>query len=338
MTSHDRVNQLFEDLASLGIDQAFVRRMMPEWWDDAAADSPGAVAELKVALARRFRLDPKDLFSRDPRARLLPVERVKFKRRLGRSEVHPSVATAIASAVAEIVAEGTRVPFRPLPSDPNVLRRNILDMGPRWIGLGELMHAAWALHGIPVIRLVDLPENPHIDGILVNTRERPVVVILKRTPIAAWILFILAHELGHAALGHLGSDSMMLIDEDTGDDTLVSPSSNSDAEERTANEYAFRVLNGDVSGYAPAPGSTVNAPALAMAAWEQGLRLKVDPGHIILRYGYENSAWPLAISAIRNIDYGDIVRRSFAGALNNLFDPGAVSEDSADFLRRITTA
>ena len=334
----DRVNRLFEELQSLGFDRAYVRRMMPEWWEDVAAESPGAVAELKVALARQFHLDPKDLFAREPHAKFLRLDRVKFKRRIGQEVVRLTPAASIASAVAHIVAEGTIVPFQPLPQNPLLLRTQILAENRRWVGLGELMNAAWD-HGIPVIHLVDLPGDlTRMDGVVVTTPSRPVVVLMKRSGIAAWLLFILAHELGHLALGHLSVEDTMLVDDDSGEETLVPTQLDEDIEEVGANAYAFALLSGMPIRYLPHPDSTVNAPALVQAAFNVGQETQVDPGHIILRYGYENRAWATAIAALRLIDDGRVAKRSFSESLRTRFDRNRVAPDAAAFLYKIVSA
>ena len=59
----------------------------------------------------------------------------------------------------------------------------------------------WA-HGVPVMywrNLGTASENGWHGG---STNGRPVIILSKASQLWAWQLFILAHEVGHVALGH----------------------------------------------------------------------------------------------------------------------------------------
>ena len=69
-----------------------------------------------------------------------------------------------------------------------------------------------------------------------------MIVLCRNSRSSAWLLFILAHELAHIALGHIDDDGM-LIDENVKRNIQ-------DTEETEANRFAEEVLSGDAeSGF-----------------------------------------------------------------------------------------
>ena len=63
-----------------------------------------------------------------------------------------------------------------------------------------------------------------------------MIVLCRHTKHAAWLLFILAHELGHLALDHVPNEGV-LIDEGL-------DKNSTDAEEQQANAFAIELLTG----------------------------------------------------------------------------------------------
>ena len=120
---------------------------------------------------------------------------------------------------------------------------------------------------------------------------RPVIVLCKRDRHTAWLLFILAHELGHIALSHI-KDNEVLLDEDVKD--------LGDQEEEEANAFAIELLAGDADRRYSYTGDTwLGAQQLAQLAAEVGARDCVDPGHIVLNYAHTmNGYWGVANAAL----------------------------------------
>src|SRR5215475_7795904 len=98
-----------------------------------------------------------------------------------------------------------------------------------------------------------------MEGMVTIARGRPVIVLTKKTSQCDWMLFILAHELGHVALKHLEETEGQAIVDDT-----VEDSDSNDAQEKDANGFATKLLSsqGKLKIANPVP----KAPSLAALA------------------------------------------------------------------------
>ena len=199
------------------------------------------------------------------------------------------------------------------------------------MGLSNLLDYCWSL-GVPVVHLTSFLKSKQPDGLAVQVRERPVIVLCKKMRAPAWLLFILAHELGHVVLGHI-PDGGALIDENVKTNEL-------DAEEREANAFAVELLTGDKECGFHTTGRWPNAPTLAARAMEIGREHKIDPGHVVLNYAHTMGSefYPVANAALAllvpNRDGLKIVRRKLAEHL----DWSSLPEDSSEFLMRVSQA
>jgi Zn-dependent peptidase ImmA (M78 family) len=115
-----------------------------------------------------------------------------------------------------------------------------------------------------------------MDGMVVQTNDRPVIVLSKTADLWAWQLFVLAHEVAHVALGHVESDEI-LIDEELGKESYAME--DPDTDERAADAFAIAVLNGRPDATYRVSSERVNAPTLAKAAFEHGKPQKIDPSY-----------------------------------------------------------
>ena len=160
------------------------------------------------------------------------------------------MATRAAQLVNIAVAEAPLAP----PKSASQIRREILGHGESWVSFSNLIDYCWAL-GIPVIHLMTCPTANRPDGLRPRIKGRPVIVLCRNSRSSAWLLFILAHELAHIALGHIDDDGM-LIDENVKRNIQ-------DTEETEANRFAEEVLSGDAESGFRTSGSWPNAIQLA---------------------------------------------------------------------------
>ena len=157
-----------------------------------------------------------------------------------------------------------------------------------------------------------------------------MIVLFLNDQIGARLLFILAHELGHLARGHV-PDGGVLIDENVNKNEL-------DNEEEQANAFAIELLTGNVDGQFRTTGQWPNAPELARRAKEVGSTMKIDPGHIVLNYAHTmgDGFWPVANAALARItpekDGLKLIRAKMADHL----DWSKLPEDSCEFLMRLS--
>lgn len=128
------------------------------------------------------------------------------------------------------------------------------------------------------------------DGLVVMTSGRPIIVIGSSRKYSAWLLFILAHELGHIACGHLQGG--ILSDESLKYDV-------NDEEEEEANQFATKLLFGDVS---LSWAKNLNQKTLLGKARRLGMEQNLDPGTLILNYGWQTGNWGCAIAALKRLE------------------------------------
>jgi len=198
-------------------------------------------------------------------------------------------ARSYATAVARAIAPGVTAPWIPLMRDPSDLRSLALALsdGRDRVDFEALVEASWQL-GVPVLHLPEIPvggKKP--DGMVTFVAGRPVVILLKAVKLAEWMVFILAHELGHIAMGHLGTlDGAAVVDEKVSlaeEGTPASgPTDGGDTEEVEANAYASGVLvpGGEQITLGNPPWPV--AGRLADLALNFGQMNKVSPGHAVL--------------------------------------------------------
>lgn len=323
---------LYRRLRAVGLTRPYVRRMiLPEWWNDRIADNPAGYAEGLTFLSRHLGLDLESL--RDP---AVPVGFrhfgiCKFKKSRDTTEGDLALARAMATRSAQLAEVATMEPCQPLPASAAQIRREILGQGEPWVALGNLIDYCWSL-GIPVIHLSSFPEAKRPDGLSARINGRPVIVLCKKDHRSAWLLFILAHELGHIALGHIEGDGV-LIDESMAKNAQ-------DQEEADANAFAIELLTGDSEERFYPSGRWPNAKELAGVALQIGRQRRIDPGHLVLNYAHTMGVrfWPVANAALALIepstDALKMVRQKMAAHL----DWSSLPEDSSEFLMRVSQA
>jgi hypothetical protein len=323
---------LYRRLGAVGLTKQRVRQfILPEWWDDQVAANPAGFAEGISFISRHLGLELTSL--REPG---LPIAfrdagACKFKKSKNATEDELQMARSLATRVAHLVSAATPEPFVPLPTSAAQMRREILGQGHSCISLSNLIDYCWSL-GVPVVHLSSFLKSKQPDGLAVKARGRPVIVICKKAKASAWLLFILAHELGHIVLGHIPEDGV-LIDENVN-------TNEPDTEEDQANSFAVELLTGDKDCHVRTTGRWPNAETLAREAQEFGHQFKIDPGHIVLNYAHTMGAnfFPVANAALAILepkrDALRIVQQKLAGHL----DWSRLPEDSSEFLMRVSQA
>ena len=331
------IKELYGRLDKLGVPKKFVRStLLPSWWDDSAAKTPAGYAEALTYVSKRLGVSLDVLRGKveSPSLSIHP-SRVKFKLTKGSDEKELVIARNLAAQVARQAAIATTVPFGGLPQ-PSKIREAILASGRPWVSFEALVDYLWAA-GVPVLHVDRFPPGAKkMQGMTANVEGRPVVIVSKNNKQGAWLLFIVAHETGHAVLGHVESGEVLVDERIVNDDTVV------DAEEKAANAAGVEILCGDPAAKFVAPKFLPNAHELAAEAKKLGVRLKVDPGHIALNYGNSmteargSSFFPVAQAAAKELDpNADAVGFLRARMLENL-DLSRLSDENAEFVRLMT--
>ena len=312
-------------LAAAGLPEKFARRTLPSWWDDEIASSPSGLQQAQLYFARAFHMDLPSLAQANGAVQF-QATRHKFKLSRNVAESDVTLSAHYATAMAHVALVGASLGQTQVPKDPLALRNGILQ-NHRCVDLPALLDWCYQAH-IPVLHIHQLP-GKKMTGLVVQKDGRFAIVLCKKGS-PSHLLFHLAHELGHIANGHLqGSDFVM--------DQNIGGSDAGDAEEKEADAYAIRMLNGSYARYSPRPGSQIRSgAALYNAALVKANQERIDVGHIILNYGNAQQAHALAATAIKLIpgeaDGIKLVNKAFFQFL----DDEKLSDDQLELLKTAT--
>lgn len=331
MPQANPMKNLYGRLSEVGLTRAFVRKTaLPSWWDDEVALNPAGYAQGLLLLSRHLGLELRSLQDDSVPLRLRDFGACKYKKRADVTEDELALARALATRAAQLAAEAMPTPPCPLPTGAGDIRQQILDRGVPCVGLGELLDYCWSV-GIPVLHLDHFPTNAHRpDGFAARVHGRPVIVLCRKARCSAWLLFILAHELGHIVLCHI-TDGGALLDEHV-------DQASQDDEERQANAFALELLTGKTNCRIVPSGRWPNAHDLAQEARQLGRQRMIDPGHIVLNYAHTmgHSFFAVGNAALKLLEpRADAVRLVRAKLAQDL-DWSRLPEDSSEFLMRVT--
>jgi hypothetical protein len=326
---------LYATVANLGISRAQARRLLPAWWAPEMEKAEDGAAELALLLSRRLSLDAAALL----KGRLEPkgaVKSVAYKHSVGVETDTLRAVTFMASSLAQTVSAAMRVPYRPLPSHLTVIREQTRQAGNGTLGFGGLLKLCWS-HGIPVIPLKNLPVGMRkMDGAALLVGDRPAIVLAKRKSSKAWLSFILAHEVGHIALGHLRPGST-IIDVSLQESATYSAESSEDKDEAAADDFALSILGGEEAANAINQWPPATSPVeLAVEARAAGAVLRLEPGHLILRHAFNHKRWMEAVMALNFLSEDMDPQASLLTALMQHLDLSNIAADLQDLITEVT--
>jgi hypothetical protein len=169
-----------------------------------------------------------------------------------------------------------------------------------------------------------------MDGLAWVEQGRSAIVLSKNIRYSAWLLYILAHEVGHIVEGHVERGGS-LIDE-------VVDRTSMDAEERAANAFALELLTGNPATQVFTAGSGATARGLANAAHQAGTGEHIDPGHLVLNCAFQAGGefFAIANAALAllepNADAPNILRSYMLAHL----DKTKLPDETYEFILRVT--
>jgi len=324
-TPTNPIHSLLTRLGSAGVPTGFARMALPAWWDDEIARTKSGLQQAQMYFARAFHIDLVSLAQSTGPVQFQETQR-KFKLSRNVAESDVSVSAHFATAIANLALVGMGTEQFTVPKDPVELRSAILQKH-SCVSLSALL--AWCAEAhIPVLHIHKLP-GKKMTGLVVREDGRFAIVLSKKgTP--AHLLFHLAHELGHIANGHLQGNGFVVDEQIGGADA-------GDADEKEADAYAIRLLNGLEVSYRPGASSNIRSGvALYRAALAKAQQERIDVGHIILSYGKSQQNFLLANAALKSIpgesDGIKVVNSAFFQAL----DAGKLSDDQFELLKTAT--
>lgn len=277
-----------------GLTDSVISAAWPDWWSDAAENSPAAQAELRFSVARKLGLDPRSLVGSDE-PRFIWNDSARFKGFSGHQGDERPVLASFGTALSRFVTEATpNTDIDHLPSAAD-LRRMMLRACDH-IGLVELTMVAWGL-GIPVVHLRVYPLSAkRMSAMSVRVNGRYAILMAKDASYPAPLAFYLAHELGHICLGHLAEGGAIVDLGEFGD-----PALEADMEERAADAFALELLTGRPAVSIEVEGEGRGARQLAKEAKRVGVEQRIEPGAVALSFGHATGRWDTAMGAMKHI-------------------------------------
>lgn len=315
-------------LAKVGFKRGYLRdTILPSWWEESVLGSKNGFLETVGIIHQRTGLPLEALIHGQVPA-FSVGSGVRFKRTKGLTESEIRGAHTLARQVAETVAEFYQDDFVAAYPRAEEIHLNLKSRGTApWVELEDVL-AFCGQVGIPVLFVDQFPAGfKKPDGLAICSRTgRSVIVLCRRISRPAWMLFTLAHELGHVVLGHVPKGGV-LVDGDITEQT-------EEKEEREANAFASIVLTGQDDLGLHSSGKT-NASSLARAAQEFARKYRVSPGVACLNWGRNTGHWREANGAVKILegkkDAIEIVKRLGTPGLES----ASVPTDIAEWLRRM---
>lgn len=323
------MQNILQRLEQRGLQAKYVRdRALPAWWDAELEDDPTVVAEAAGYIAKRLGLDIASVFSPEAEIAFKGQAQTKFKKRQDTDRESLEVAQGLASRVAELVSYAVLPTYHEIQEDAAKLRQHILARG-HWVNLDSLLDLCWE-HGIPVVHFSPPKGTKKIDGMVASFNGRPVIVVCCARQAAAWLAFILAHELGHILAGHI--QEQFYVDESIAQEEQ-------DPEELEANAIAAMLLLGNPDNYVWS--SKLYPNRLVEMARRFSTRDNVDPGIVCLNYGWKRGIkeeWGIAMAALKTFEPVQKAPHTINQRLIHNLDWERLDRDSQEYLRLVAGA
>ncbi|WP_296710994.1 ImmA/IrrE family metallo-endopeptidase [Rhodoblastus sp.] len=322
----DDTRELISALKRAGLSDHAIRAAWPSWWDDDAAASKSGKAELRFALARKLGLSPKSLLGE--RVEFVWKNDARFKNLAAVDADELAALASFGVSVGRLLVRATP-PGQSIEGIPAEQLRAAILRGRQVVDLLSLLTTCWGL-GIPVIFLRVFPLNAKsMRAMVIGVEGRHAVLLGRESQYPAPLAFTLAHELGHAALGHAQGGNALV-------DVADPDFDGGDPEEEEADRYGLELLTGS-----PKPAITTNtqsygARSLAEAAILAGPSRGIEPGTLALCLGYIQKNWAAANAALRHIyDEPRTIWNDINRLASSQLQWDELSDESSTFLKNV---
>lgn len=327
MIEKNRMAKLYDRLKTVGITSSYARAVaLPAGWKDNEAENPAVYSQALGLLARNLNLDLRSLQDEKAPVAWKDCGPTRFLKNSNVTDGDLIVARCLAARAAQVASYATSCAEIALPESAQEIRTAILQEA-SCVSFRALLEYCWKV-GIPVLHVAKFPERTTKPTALAAMFDgRPAIVLCGRRKYASWMLFWLAHELGHIVRKHLDSNGLYV-------DEQIDRKSN-EKHEVEANAFAVELLTGkpDIMYRAP---FTLSAQVLAESARLVGKRDSIDPGVIALNYAWNEGRFDIGNKALglleEDKDPVEIIRAEMKARLCW----SELSRENREFLRHIT--
>ncbi|WP_143030060.1 hypothetical protein [Pseudonocardia oroxyli] len=324
-------SSLTKELRSAGLTRSAIDGVWPEWWSDEAEQSVSAVAELRFTVARRLGISPGSLFEGEPK--FVWRDSAKFKN-LGDATIQEQdVLSSFGVAVARALIAGTPPGAGFQASNPEFVRGALLDRIPH-LDMRTVLSLCWDM-GVPVIKANLLPlRRKLMQAMSVRVGDRYAILIGRDSSHPAWVLFIIAHELGHISNGDLVDGSALL--------EMADPleAEGQDNEEHEADRFALKLLTGQANFQVLPSIERYNSAEVVQAVTQWAPQLRVDPGFLALSLAHSTGRWRQSMTALRHLpgQYFEDLGGSINWLASERLEWDSLSDERASYIRAIMGA
>jgi len=305
-----------------------IKNFLPEWWESELINSPSAVQQALISVAKFTNLNIKSVLNSDALLQLKEEGTCRYKHANNRERSELAAATAIVQSLASTVSDIVTSDFRVFQS-AETIRDTLLNENNSWVDLKSLVNYCWEF-GVPVLYLPSLPTSKKMDAVVVNINGRPVISLTKKYKHESELLFLLAHEMGHVFHRHLEVGQTLI------DKKVNSQNNDLDEQENQANAFAIELLTGIENTKFHSRGRQyLKASDLAVAAKEKGGTRNIDPGHVVLNWGYTTSKWATAKAALNILYPHPDWEEYMKNKLCETVEEHEADEDQLDYLYKL---
>jgi IrrE N-terminal-like domain len=329
METDYNINNIFNFLKNYGIDKKFVRDIiLPDWWNDEIANSKVGYLQTAALITKNLGVNLSDFLGVPEELKLKENLTIKFKSSKNTNfsrELWPqSLALRISEMIKETFPDKFEIPFNTAADFRAAIIKKY-----NTITLKNLLEYLWEI-GVPVLHVSVFPQNlKRMDGMVINHQGRPIIILSNNRKHDAWLLFILAHELGHIIKGHLSSSNNIIYDADL-------ENIEEDNEEKEANGFALELITGTISPDF-IPEKDYSPYQLLNLARTFGNELKIDPGILILNYAYIHNKFALAEQALKILNPKANAISVVLSELKTNLIIDKLSEENYDFFVKLTS-
>lgn len=274
---------IYRRLARAGFDRKFLlSAALPAAWADERANEAAGREDAEAHLAHALQIDAAALADPKGDLALSDLQGLTALRPADTDWPAARAAVFLARRLAQLAVRARKKDSQPWlrELDAEQLREWVVQRH-RVVQFSTLVQSCWSL-GVPVLCMSGCPQGVArrgVDAMAISVGDVPVIVLAGRLPAPAWMLWPLAHQIGHIASGHLDYG-------DTVDADLWTWSR--DPLDVEAQSYADALIGGGAE-FVLKGHDRVTGVKLARLARERGRELGLGVGALVTRFALDKA-------------------------------------------------